>query len=1597
MPDWSTLAQAADNATDNQLAADVVVGAAQASDTPADAAQNAQATGQLQESTQAVDQLNGQSRGDQLRFWKGMDAPTQAAYTAAGYKPPAADRGIFGTLVHDAGVGLKVAGKVFTPALAVLNTAVSLEQRAERDVALTTAQDTGNPEFFKKGINDPSFWESAFTGKMLAPSSIADLATNWGKVKYGEKVFDPYQDRQIQKQYGDATAGLAKQIASVPKANMAQNIDRIAKSLNNDPSQTNADGYTQAQAFMARVQTDKGLQDAINQYQAAKYTPGAEIVGSDFLLKHPLAGQILSGGIDASLDWMGDPTSAALAAGTAAADARWLVRTPADLDALYDKSSAFRGLVGNAAKIIHAAPSPEQAAAHLARQYPALAPVAGELVKRQADTGPKVVSYLKDQAAFGQVMLGRAARTGTEPGAYVAPHLTLTNRLTGAVQAPLGAAATKLAATPVVGTAAKALEHPIDFLADSRSRVAAGGGSIPNPVPLLDNHPAFNAAFHPLMTGETAVGKTTKALLTMDPSLSRAAEGGFDANSPQALQIIRAYASPFMSTDQVDQLVGTYALAEGTAKQKEIWQGIVDSVGNAAGVNMTDKGAAWWKGVMNDLRSGANRQKYSFGDNDAWMDGEAKQTAGLYHADMADKFFMPSFSELFANSKKMSVTRTLMGAVDNQMVDHLMQGWRTLTLLPNLGFATRMVISEALSSAVREGIAPLVKARLALSTVPEDAGPIARLLGQITDHIPTADLLKARTPDDISALLMAHNTFSALRDVPGRAPLEEYQQVASALGKNGKTDSILTDHLSATHGTAGIVDDGNQTVVQSLKNGKMVKGMVVPTGDFGMAQPGTKLFHYRWKGRLDRIANDSWARVAMANVGAPDEQRVGEVADALQADPAWHRQAVRSLGTADGQRIKAPAGALGDAAQSAGQVTERQAALDHAQRIVADVDHMTQTPDGTPLQAGAETLAQYMLRARHAPTTAALAEVPYEQLPGDVPAPEYMFKDMNWFQHLSQFGFNTLVGRPLNWIVREPLYLHNAVLANRDIRSEGGIAQQMLDRYGSTPALEGMVTDLIHQRAVDRTIPFIHDPGLRSQFSVITRNLMPFWYAKEQAYKRWARTFVTNPAAIRSMMFANQAWQHSGLVHTDAQGNQTFAYPGTAFADKTLNAWAGTLTGTNFDLPITSAMTGNPNFANPVKDGIAPSFGPLVNMPVTALVNRFPELTPVKQAMMPGTNAGGVQYLQEVMPSSLSRVIDAINPNMINHAQYNSAWMQTLQDWMNTGQAFPIDPTTGQPDTSPENVQKLMEQTRDFTRTRILLRSIIGLSGPSAPSFGLDDMDKNFADLMATVGPAEAIAQWQKMHPDATAQTVFQSKSTSGAPLPSTADAMNWMNEHQDLIKKYPSAAAYLMPSAPAAYDANAYQEQLATGLRVRKTPQQFLDDVLFAQGAKDYYASEDIKNQAIASSHSAQYHAQVNAAWADWSAQFMAAHPVFQKIQLGGADGMPPATLTRQKIQSQLSDVLNNDPKMSTNPAYDNLRSLVNGWDTFVTTKATMAQPKAATIAQRQQYEKDMADRVQTFVHLHPETQDYYLRVIRPQLSATALAAANAQTVAAA
>ena len=868
-------------------------------------------------------------------------------------------------------------------------------------------------------------------------------------------------------------------------------------------------------------------------------------------------------------------------------------------------------------------------------------------------------------------------------------------------------------------------------------------------------------------------------------------------------------------------------------------------------------------------------------------------------ANQVGKLALPDFTAMKRAAQDLAAGKQLWGRADDFLYDHITQGiFKKLVLLSG-GFATRVALSEDIPNSLRLGVKNLVVSRLAASAA--KAG------------------FKESLDDDPGRLAsMSRYVWNMLGRTSSPARADFYSRLADV------TDGhMVTPSLSAEHNLQAETWGPVEKVTSTLRSAATrVPPTERATEDFALYGPEDAKFLKAWQAELSENAHDPLAslaaRVMSASLAAgKDSTRaaadaIASVKDFLDAQPEeWLQQYERHTmvsPTADPTVSPHEDWARVVTAKVKGAVTGADGTL-HA-------DLLDRVGNGGTFGRG--TAGRYQ---------GLLADIPKDQLPAQIKGRVYVPDGSGGLDRIANVGFRRVLNPMINYLSREPLFSEEAYRQYR-----------LLAPQVESGALgEDQAMNLALSRASNKAIRFVHNLNERSQWSTTARNWMPFGFAQEQAYKRVFRLLAENPGAFRQYQMFLSAVANVGAQKTDANGNNYWVYPGTGWLGKYVPKIASMV-----GLPVEgssptffSANLGAAAVIAPFAEGVRPEVGPVVAIPIKAIANLFPEFQSVEAGVLGQIGAGQSFWRQLVPNTAVQRILDAAAGDSVG---FNSTVMHTLQAldyeqtkaeeaWVAGGRQGPEPQLVPGPDASSIVRQQFVNRVRNQVRINYATRAILGLIVPISPTVQTQDwgFPQKLQQEITKAGNniSQGMQNFLAKNPDATPWTVFESTSNTGATIPETKAAQDWVQHNYPLIQNYPLAAAWFMPQVDASkYDPTVYAQQVSEGIRTRKTPQEFLNDLYIAAGNQIYYANKPAHDQAVAQlKASGQSTHDETQAWTAFTQQIAAQNPIWYDSFTSAA-----RATDRQQAIDQMTAVFENGEAPPGQQTAD-LRSLLESY----------------------------------------------------------------------
>jgi hypothetical protein len=521
--------------------------------------------------------------------------------------------------------------------------------------------------------------------------------------------------------------------------------------------------------------------------------------------------------------------------------------------------------------------------------------------------------------------------------------------------------------------------------------------------------------------------------------------------------------------------------------------------------------------------------------------------------------------------------------------------------------------------------------------------------------------------------------------------------------------------------------------------------------------------------------------------------------------------------------------------------------------------------------------------------------------------------------------------------------------------------------------VQAHLNELARTRAVQQSIPYIDDPAIRSQFASMIGNVIPFWFAEEQFYKRWVRTMAHSPEALRRLQLMHHGLKSVGWIDRNDFGEDVYVIPGGSYVNDALaRAWDLFPADSQWTIPMDVAFTGSLKYSAPGFDRIGvPSPGPLFALPMRLLTRLMPELAQVEE-MVTGSRAGR-SYLDLVIPAPAMRTYRFATARDEDVAALTIGAMQYLE--ANHPEFVPG------PDASSTEVEVYLERVRNHARIIGLTKAILGFVAPASPSPDLDPGDLNpaFRKLLAAGLPfEEAVGIFLADNPDATALTVLSTSVLSKAPARATDQAFQVMIDHGDYFERYREAGPWLLPQSEETepFSRAAWYEMLALEIRVRKGDMDAYRDMKFAEAAPYYFDQQEVKDAKLAAARTPGERQAVREAWRTWRDDYFAVHRIFaEDLQSRAGHNR------RMAVLDQIGAALE-DPDRPPVAHAEDLGELLAGWRYFEHQLSQLADQRTARAnTARRDLRVSFHEWATAFAKRHPTVAAFYQRILEPEI----------------
>lgn len=1040
---------------------------------------------------------------------------------------------------------------------------------------------------------------------------------------------------------------------------------------------------------------------------------------------------------------------------------------------------------------------------------------------------------------------------------------------------------------------------------------------------------------------------------TIDSKTLELSNTKFDPSDPaSAVSIYRI--ARFSLSDQMARQKTTEFMLGDLAAKKDVYSSLLAEMFKAAGLpddatfatNIMDKSAQM---VHRSLKSTDYGPGYVSNEGASQVALNGRTTTQGAFLDQRGMFSMPDFRVVKGAMRDLGTYGKLYGRIDDFAARYTDGIFKPLALLTG-GFGLRIAASELIPAIFRFGSMDIAKSKVAGAAAKmnyklvagEDEAIIENALHAVHNGTDPAEYL-ANAAADVSGKKIRKTVAKGLSKLASEEDLDLAARIAIATRGHMASGATFTGY--------GIPAEQQEFMRQltDIMGQNAKRRIPVKTGEYSHFEKSNPKFDLNYHVELSKAATTESRKTIVADA-------LAELKNGATADEAWEVARLKDEArirkveydetspTKMGKPVKFDPYA-DERKTMAGYVNETPESFSARRMDIMRNLFTGDTADTVNLKfmediaKGKKIPLDKIKSLEESYRPKAVAGQDYEWMPGP-----------NLTQRITNFGFEKVIDPIINNLSRQPLFFNH-------VKNEMKSLQYALDKGFIS---EEEATRIAMTRASYAMVPQIHNTALKTQFAVLARNYLPFYFAQEQAMRRAGSLIATNPEAFRKFQLIQQGINNPGFVETDSSGAKHITLPlvgelGASF----LNAASALGMPVVGGLPVN--VTGNlESLKTVLPEFNVPGISPFVSIAANTIGAIDPTLDREIKKVVGGAGFSKSMF-DQLMPNAIARTVyHAIDAKETESSFFNA----TIAALASAGYHGQVPAA----DASPIKKQEFIDRIKNNAKSIMIMKALVGAISPLSPAVSQEDpgLRDEFYKLLKTVSPTtgklmtypEAIDKFITEHgTGAISYTVARSEgAVPGATMPYTNEAINWIESNKDLLYS-PQAvgAAFLVPQTPSlSGDAQAiHDEVIKMHLRANKTPESFLASYYTAAGNNFIAAQRAEHDKAMKTLADAGQSQQAERA--QWSA-FVNAYGQSNPIWWDDYSSTKKTHLAEQAFsdfQQMFSgkDSQGKSVRIPTGEQADAIKGLMNDWTEH---NAAVVQYRAAGASEAVKAEKD-------------------------------------------
>ena len=1048
------------------------------------------------------------------------------------------------------------------------------------------------------------------------------------------------------------------------------------------------------------------------------------------------------------------------------------------------------------------------------------------------------------------------------------------------------------------------------------------------------------------------------------------------------------------------------------AQKRQIMMGVFNTVAEIRGLNKVPGG----KNILDDLANSSREQLFAprilvrdakgkpvLNDDGTYRYFEPSnfndQQFAIFDFQLAEGMSVPKIQDIDGVVDRFQVGSKIMNWSHSQWAENLTSAWSFLTLA-GPRFAVRNSIEDLMVHlAVGDGAWGLVASRrlstkLRLGQGGETLGVINKLIKRSDRELYAGKIAAAKTVQDARKVMadavMADKYLGKL-DSQAReiiAEMAEFgaiDELLAGVAEGGKKGITGADHWTDALRTIDKFGTSRQYKIDGVTYSKQ------SGGNYREYSPITAEGKIAWVTSIAAIGNDPLGSIALRYMSDSPESKEFAIRQIIKFidSPEYAKQKARYQLYRPGNNADVRVHAENVYAATRNLFVNSQDKVN--QKLLAKVS--IRTPEGgikintrdlgiDDLPSLAEDAPQFI----SGPSIMPIAD-------GN-PAGKIVGKHWNWVGEMNA-----------RWS-REPMVLSASVDMRKRWKA-GGLEERYLKmmtdpiRNNAKLSLDEKavlikdaeikakvkIIEMTQDLAKERVLAYVDNPEVRTQLAFTMRNFARYYRATEDFYRRVLRGVRYNPESIARLSLTYEGVSHSGFIQKDDQGEAYFIYPGMqpVYAAMSKLATAFGIKGA-FVAPMPVEFGAKLNMISPSMnpDSLFPTFsGPLAALPVKMMYELIPSLKESEKYLF-GEYGEDQPIINAILPAHINRALGALNKDE-RDSQYASAFRKAVTYLEASGHGLKITKDANGNDVppSPGDLEEYQDRLKATTQTVLGMRFFSALVLPASPSVQLksemagwvrDNERTSFKQVFSNLVTeyngdyTRATEEWIKLFPQQMPYTVSESKKNTVAVIKYGEAAGNWVDNNTELLKKYPEAAAFLIPNI-GKFSYDAYKTMMNEGFLDKKQVGDFLRESQIATDKQYYFQQRKDYLAALEATPSVEQKRMINQKWDSWSGQFMSVRPQLQtEFASGGA-----SDVRREIALNDLRNMLTNEKNLPKTKTVAVLRQMLQTYDQFSTQFSSITDRTDAAQDRKDALQAGAKAQLQELANSNPNTKSAY------------------------